>query len=219
MKQRERILGCACDLFVEAGLDGFSLRELARRLGITAPALYRHFDSREDLLLAVVGEAFDVIARYLYRALTASSPAERLRMAGFGYLEFALENPRYYEVFHASPGALGMDQFPPQTVAQACAIGQFWKDRVSECMDAGVFRVDDPERVSVTMWALAHGLISLYLRGNLDMDEQQFRDFYIEAFVRSFVGLGADEYRSALLKAVPAGGAPDASPEPTAGPV
>jgi AcrR family transcriptional regulator len=40
--QRDAILAAACDLYLRSGLDGFSMRKLAREVGVTAPALYRH---------------------------------------------------------------------------------------------------------------------------------------------------------------------------------
>ena len=46
-EQRDRILSCACEMYLQDGLDGFSMRKLARVLGVTAPALYRHYESKE----------------------------------------------------------------------------------------------------------------------------------------------------------------------------
>jgi AcrR family transcriptional regulator len=50
---RERILDVALDLFTEQGFDGTSIREIAGRLRITKPAIYHHFDSKEEILLAL----------------------------------------------------------------------------------------------------------------------------------------------------------------------
>ena len=50
---RERILDAALDLFTEQGYDGTSLREIAEKLGVTKAALYYHFESKEDILLAL----------------------------------------------------------------------------------------------------------------------------------------------------------------------
>ncbi|HZD04720.1 MAG TPA: TetR/AcrR family transcriptional regulator, partial [Longimicrobiales bacterium] len=88
-EQRDRILACACDLYLEDGLEGFSMRKLARSVGVTAPALYRYYESRERVLLDVVGEAYRRLAEYLYEALKGRTPEERFRMAGDGYLSFA----------------------------------------------------------------------------------------------------------------------------------
>jgi AcrR family transcriptional regulator len=50
---RERILDTALDLFIEQGFDGTSLREIAERLRLTKAALYYHFSSKDDLLMAL----------------------------------------------------------------------------------------------------------------------------------------------------------------------
>ena len=50
---RERILDVALDLFIEQGFDGTSLRQIAERLGVTKAALYYHFESKDDILLAL----------------------------------------------------------------------------------------------------------------------------------------------------------------------
>ena len=50
---RERILDVALDLFIEQGYDGSSLREIAERLGVTKAALYYHFESKDDILMAL----------------------------------------------------------------------------------------------------------------------------------------------------------------------
>ena len=197
--QRDEILASACDLYLKGGLEGFSMRRLARDVGVTAPALYRHFDGKEDVLVSVVGEAFKLMYEYLRRALAGSTAAERFRMAGGAYLDFALEHPRYYEMIHAPLEAMGIEEVPDALQAEACAVGQFWNDRLRECMGAGLIRTADPEAISLTMWSHAHGLISLYLRGMLgEMDEADFRHLYRSSTHRILDGLAeesADAFR------------------------
>lgn len=189
---RNEILDRACELYLEEGLDGFSMRELARRVGVTAPALYRHFDSREGVLLEVVNEAYRTLTRYLHRALEGATPRERFRMAGDAYMEFALDQPRMYQVLYAVPDMLGVQQLPEETAAHACAIGQFWNDRVRESMDAGLLRGDlEAEDVSTTLWAHAHGILSLFFRGMLASDPDELRRIYRESNRRILGGLGA----------------------------
>lgn len=199
-EQRENILACACELYLEDGLDGFSMRKLARAVGVTAPALYRHFESKEAVLLDVVGEAYARFAQYLYGALQGRTPEERFRLAGEGYLDFALDQPRLYEVLFASPDVMGMTQLSPEVEAQACAVGQFWNDRVRECMDAGMLRRADPDALGVTLWAHAHGLVSLYLLGALPVEgEDAFRELYRLSGNRLLRGLAPPEYGETLV--------------------
>ena len=195
---REHILNCACDLYLRDGLEGFSMRKLARAVGVTAPALYRHFESKERLLLNVVGEAYKRLAEYLYRSLQGRTPEERFRMAGQEYLTFALENPRMYEVLFTLPDLIRLPEPPEEVRDQACAVGQFWNDRVRECMDAEILRSGDPGEVGQTLWAHSHGLISLYLRGNLQVDEEGFHAMYRASARRLMVGLGTTRYEEHL---------------------
>lgn len=192
--QREQILTCACELYLSEGLEGFSMRKLADRVGVTAPALYRHYEGKEALLLDVVTEAYQMLARQLYTALEAPTPLERFRRAGDAYLDFALEQPRMYEVLYAYPEFLGMGELPEETAAHACAIQQFWNDRVRECQDAGLLRSEfTPEEIGTTLWGHAHGLISLYLRGMIQADAETFRLHVRASTRRAFLGLGTAE--------------------------
>ncbi len=196
--QRENILDSACDLYLAEGLEGFSMRQLARRVGVTAPALYRHYENREAVLAEVVGEAYRRLLQYLYRALEGDTPVERFRRAGMAYLDFALENARLYQMLYASRDVLGMERLSEEARAQSCAIGQFWRDRVREVMDAGFLEEADPEQVSVTLWSHAHGLIALHLRGMLEAGEEEFRNLYAESTRRVLRGLATGEARSRI---------------------
>src|SRR5260370_2483268 len=59
-------------ILVEQGADAVSLRAIAREMGMTAPALYRYFDSREDLLTHVVADIFNEIADEIHGAIAAA---------------------------------------------------------------------------------------------------------------------------------------------------
>jgi len=196
--QREHILACACDLYVNAGLEGFSMRKLAKAVGVTAPALYRHYENREHVIADVVREAYREFSAYLYRALEGRTPLERIVKAGEGYLDFALEHPRWYQILFISPAQLGMDRLPDDIEAHGCAIHQFWVDRVREVQDEGLMKAGDPMEVSLTMWAHAHGLLALYRHGNLQTDEATFRRMFRESGARMMAGLATEELAAQL---------------------
>ena len=70
------IKGAARQVLVERGVDGLALRAIAREVGMTAPALYRYFDSREDLVEHVVADLYDELCDVLEAARDAAVPAE-----------------------------------------------------------------------------------------------------------------------------------------------
>ncbi len=192
--QREEILACACDLYLSHGLAGFSMRKLAKEVGVTAPALYRHYDGREAVLADVVREAHHAFASYIYHALEAPTPLERFARAFEGYLDFALEHPRWYAIMFSGPERLGMDALPEDIEAMGCAIHQFWIDRVSECMRAGVLKDGDPLESSLTMWAHTHGMVQLYHQGHLGDDPATFRKLLKRSGARLMRGLATEEF-------------------------
>ena len=191
--QRQDILACACDLYLSKGLDGFSMRGLAKEVGVTAPALYRYYDGREAVLADVVREAYRAFQSYLYRSLGAPTPLERFKRAGEGYLDFALEHPRWYTIMFSGPERLGMTEVPEDIEAMGCAIHQFWIDRVSECMRAGVLVEGDPLETSLTMWAHSHGLIHLFHHGILGNDVAAFRKLFIASGTRLMAGVATNK--------------------------
>src|SRR4051812_79958 len=99
---RTRLLAEARDLYLEGGLARFSLREVARRAGVSAPAVYRHYAGKEALLQEVCGEGFRIFSSYLLRALSAPGPRERMASSAAQYLEFGLDHPRDYRFIFMS---------------------------------------------------------------------------------------------------------------------
>lgn len=196
--QRETILACACELYLQQGLDGFSMRKLAREVGVTAPAIYRHFDGREAVLADVLREAHRTFSSYLYAALSAPTALERFQAAGEGFLDFVIDHPRWYDIMHVAPEHLGMEAFPDDIEANKAAIHQFWNDRVRECQQAGILKPGDPEEQSMTMWAHAHGMIQLYHQGCFPMEPQEFRGLFRASGVRVMAGVATDEFTKEL---------------------
>jgi AcrR family transcriptional regulator len=198
-QQRDKILGCACDLYLSEGLDGFSMRKLARHVGVTAPALYRHYESREHVLTDVVREAHHAFTAYLYRALEGRTAIERMQRAGEGYLDFALEHPRWYQLLFISPEHMGMAELPEDIEAMGCALHQFWVDRVRECMDEGILKPGDPVQMSLTMWAHAHGLVSLYHHGHFRIDQETFRAQFRASGRVMLLGIATEEFAAEVV--------------------
>lgn len=200
--QRERILACACELYLKVGLDGFSMRKLARDLGVTAPSIYRHFEGREEVLGEVLREAHRTFSGYLYAALNEPTPLDRFIGAGEGYLNFVVEHPRWYSIMHTGIDHLGMDALPADIEGMQAGIHQFWMDRVRECIQAGILKDGDPELISVTMSAHAHGMVQLYHEGCFPGTEAEFRLLFKQSGTRMMVGVATDDFAVQLNQIV-----------------
>lgn len=188
-----KILSTALDLYLEEGLGGLSMRRVADKLGVSATALYRHFRNKQDLIFAMIGEAVKLFGGYLFTALSAASPQERFRLGGEAYLNFALEQPKYYEVMFMAPQQLGAGPWPEELRSRSLATFQFLVDRVQECMDCGYLRKDDPQAVAMSVWAQVHGLVSIYLARKWPLDEAGVRKLFQDSRLRLLRGLRAEQ--------------------------
>jgi AcrR family transcriptional regulator len=178
-------------VYLEGGPASFSLREVARRSGVSAAAVYRHFDGKEALLGAVCSEGFRIFSSYLLRALGEPTPKGRLLAAGDQYRRFALENPRDYRViFMSTAEDLGFDR-GPTTPEGTGATFQFLVDRTQECIAARVLAPGDAVAIAAVIWAHVHGLASLRLSGHLASagDDVAFAKFFRTSTERLLLGL------------------------------
>jgi len=194
---RALLISAARDVFLEAGPASFSLREVARRVCVSAAAVYRHFDGKDALLFAACTQGFQVFSSYLVRALGEATPLERLLTTGDLYRLFALENPLDYRFIFMSQAEKVSPPVVKASVPSARALPQdttfrFLVDRVRECMEAGVLAADEPERIAVVIWAHVHGVVSLRLSGHLDSmgDDEAFSAFYRASVERLLRALG-----------------------------
>lgn len=188
---RARLLAEARDLYLEGGIAAFSLREVARRAGLSPAAVYRHFDSKEALFGEVCAAGFRNFGAYLMRALAAASPRERMADSARQYLRFALENPRDYRVMFMGAAEGFAALAPSRSPAAPDPTFQFLVDRVEECVKAKVIRRGDSAETAAVIWAHVHGLASLRLSGHLRRagTDAEFERFYDHAAERLFAGL------------------------------
>jgi AcrR family transcriptional regulator len=97
----EALLNAAIELIEEKGVDALSVREVAKRVGVSPGAPFRHFGSKASLLTAVAEQAMSRLTASVMTRLEAAgqtSPLEALRAIGHGYLAWVLENPTHFMV-------------------------------------------------------------------------------------------------------------------------
>ncbi|MCH2556538.1 MAG: TetR/AcrR family transcriptional regulator [Alcanivorax sp.] len=161
-------------LLAESGDNGFSLRELARRVGVTANASYRHFANKEALLQALASEGFRRLSAAQRDAEARAAPGDQLLAAGRSYLRFAHQNPALFGLmFSVIPPQRSDDELGAASRASFEALRQ---------AVARGWRGAEPEPARVTRaalraWALVHGLSRLSLDGQLDWLEEDPLDF------------------------------------------
>jgi AcrR family transcriptional regulator len=97
----------ARSVLVEHGVDGLALRAVARQMGMTAPALYRYFASREDLVEHVVADLYDELTETLERVRDAAepgTPGHRLLVVSRAFRTWAVTHPAEFGLLFGSAG-------------------------------------------------------------------------------------------------------------------
>src|SRR6266852_9798457 len=94
---REALLQGAVRVIAELGPTAFTLREVARRAGVSHNAPYRHFRDKDALLAAVATQGFRELTQAMVEAAGQRPDAlDRLKRAGLGYVTFALRRPEHF---------------------------------------------------------------------------------------------------------------------------
>ena len=144
---------------VEAeGHDALSMRGLARDLGVSAPALYEHIESRDDLLRALAQHGFGELGSR-WEDIDGDT-TEWLLATGRAYVAFAVDHPRLFTLMHRfSPGAILGD--PGVEHPAATALFDEGLAHVQAAIDAGELRPDEPLDIAFSLWAAAHGVATV----------------------------------------------------------
>jgi len=163
---REEILAAARELLAETqDADAVSVRSVAERVGVSTPSIYLHFADKAALLDAVCEAVFADLDQLMEEgAAQTTDPFDGLRVRGLVYARFALDNPEQYRLAMMRMPAQG-DHHP--FTAEDIVAGPTYHHltiAVQRCIDVGVFAPGtDPAMVATSLWASAHGAVSLCL--------------------------------------------------------
>lgn len=159
---RAALLAAGVALIEEQGADDLSLRELARRVGVSATAVYRHFPDKAALMAALGREALAKLAAAQREASArAGGGAAGFSATGAAYVRFARDNPGLFRLVFAHQAPAGLhDEVPDDAMTML-------KTAAAALAPAGT----DPRIFALRAWALAHGLAMLMLDGQVEVDD------------------------------------------------
>lgn len=173
---RQAIIDAALDVIAEENVAAVSLRQLARRVGVSYAAPYHHFKDKNALLAAVAAEGFRKMHEILDAELASvgNSPVERFRTMGCSYVRFAVSHPAHYRVMfghdlkergeHPEMHEEGQRCFDSLLRGSAELLGASASER-------------EVRTVAIVAWSSVHGLSMLWNDGPLS---GTFEDYAID---------------------------------------
>lgn len=158
---REACLAEALAIVEDKGVEALSLREVARRLGVSHQAPYRHFPSRDHILAELVSGAFAAFSAHLDRASAGREPAQQLDALGRAYLDYAARHPLQYRLMFGTPlpdPARHPDMM--RNARHAFAVLQAALGRHPPAL-GGTPAYDDINLDALFVWSAIHGVASM----------------------------------------------------------
>ena len=187
---REQLVAAARAHLDAHGLEGLTLRQVARAVGVSHGAPLRHFSGLSSMLSAVTADAFDeLVATVSQHVDVADGPLGRLCGAGQGYVEFAVANPGPYELMFRPERLDRTDA----TYLRASLAAFDQLAALTAAAQAAGWRTDtDTAVLTGVLWAGVHGIASLWIQGSLPIATNTDElDQFVSVFQIDLAGLPA----------------------------
>ncbi len=184
----QRIQVAARRLLSRDGPEAVTMRSVAKVVGITPMALYRHVTDRDHLLNTLADAGFEDLAARVAGTPLPPDPKEQLMKILDVFLDFAFAQPRMFELMFLEQRK-GARQFPADFRADKSPTARFSAEALKLGMKQGIFRKDDVWEIVFETGAMLQGLVMLYVGGRVQLPQEEFRAQCHRAFRRYLNGI------------------------------
>jgi AcrR family transcriptional regulator len=147
--------------------DDLGLREVAREVGVSATAVYRHFPDKQALLRAIAARGFAMMGALQAEAAGRGTGRAAFAAVGEAYVRFALRYPAVFRLMFSSAPPRDLFTMPEEELALPLRL---LRGQVAAAMPAGMGAAEQ-KIAAIRAWALVHGLAVLALDGMIPADE------------------------------------------------
>jgi AcrR family transcriptional regulator len=177
---RDACIVAAHEVIAEQGVENLSLRDVARKLGVSHQAPYRHYPSRDHLLAEVMRRCFQRFAAHLDARPHADDPAKDLESLGWQYLEYARDHPLEYRLMFSTTWPASAEQ--SDLVADATHAFDILRGVLRRMHGASAAMRDRVDLDALHIWSTIHGLAGV-MNGQC-IDKLELRAKVLEKAIR-----------------------------------
>ena len=183
---KEALIAAALKMVKEQGVESVSVREVAKRAGVSSGAPFRHFPSRTTLMTAVAEQAMRRFRDEIVRALEevkSDAPRDRFRALGTAYMRWVVRNPAHFQVI-SNRKLIDFDGSESLRRDNA-EIRELMEQLLTEQRQLAPLLRDDIKAISFAARALAYGVARMYVDGHFpqwDIPADQAESSFEAAF-------------------------------------
>ena len=165
---RKQILEASMKLFVEEGFSNVSIRRIADIIEYSPTTIYLYFKDKDEIFYNLHEMGFQKLQEMNKNLDDIHNPLLRLHKMGENYIQFGIENSEFYDLMFIQP----------EPMEKLTEMGCEWqngdaaltrlRDTLVECMEKGYIAQTDPTVLSLSVWSMVHGLVSLATRQRLE---------------------------------------------------
>jgi AcrR family transcriptional regulator len=163
LEMQRLILETAKKLFLEQGFEKVTLRSIAEKIEYSPATIYLYFKDKDEILFQLHEAGFNELFKRQQAIAGITNPLERLLKHARIYLQFAVENPEYYDLMFIMRAPVKCIKDEKAWKIGIRSYEVLYKD-VAECIDAGLMTSSDPAVATFALWASMHGIASLVIR-------------------------------------------------------
>lgn len=193
------LLEAVGEIVAETGTAGVTLREAARRAGVSHSAPAHHFGDKDGMIAAYCEQGFDLMSEEVGAAFEAAgdveSPEEMISILGRAYVEFAADHPSHFNTMFRS-GLESVDEAAHDELEEHGAM-TLLKQMVNDLVEAGTVDVDEAEGTAIVLWSVVHGMGTLWVDGAI---AKMFPDMTLDRLLDIAFGREQLAYRLAAEK-------------------
>ncbi len=185
---KERIIDASRKVLLSDGYRNFSLRKIAREIGVSATSIYLHFENKDDLVHSLMEKAIERLNTQLEAQIDSEEdPITKLEALAHEYVDFALNHPREYQVIYLISSD-EMTRYPKEKFRKARRGYEIVISVFEQGVESGLIAEEKPRIAAYTFWAQLHGVMSVVLSKRLDtrIDQEEFIREAIDHIIKGY---------------------------------
>ena len=164
---KNALIQAGIEILSQEGVHALSLREVARKAGVSHAAPYAHFKDKQALVAAISTAGYEKLHDNVYDAVQhhQGEPLRQLVEAAWAYVEFALNDPDHFRI--TLSGVVEKEKDYPAFVEISHKSFRLVVELVEAGQRAGILHAGPPDLVAVGVWGLVHGFVSLIMEDQI----------------------------------------------------